>query len=364
MPLVNRLSNDYNPSDAWSSGIRSIGTIMAQMPAIRAMASQRQAMAEFQRAHAGYETAATGEANARTGLIGQQTMGESLKNKLTQTAIDKQAALMDEMRTNPPVINPDGSITFPKGTGDVLADLMGLSTDPVKDAQTIKTISTIPKTVAPVGGKVNPPNPPNSADAAGVISGIGANLIKNFTNSGQVPLDDKGRPSIPISIAPNLSTDMSDKAAMLSADGMPLPEATSFGRRLVMGVNPTMKPNVVTNTPAIPGGVFSKAIPAVTSTNRFDVTPDTNSIAQIVSQLIKINPRGAAALGFDTNQVPAAVNADVQQRSPSPATPAVKPPPMDVQWLASNPSPARVATFEAKYGKGSSGAIFNPPPTQ
>jgi hypothetical protein len=73
MPLVNRLSNDYDPSAAWASGIRSIGTVMAQMPAIRAMAQQRQAMAEFQRSHAGYEDAAAQLARTRAGLVSAQT---------------------------------------------------------------------------------------------------------------------------------------------------------------------------------------------------------------------------------------------------------------------------------------------------
>lgn len=94
MPLVNRLSNDYDPTQGIAGGIRSIGEVMAQGPRLRAQAALNRAQIGKTVAE-GNESVAHGEVYKQLGLKTQQEIQGA--NEIAQALSQPGAVQQDSM---------------------------------------------------------------------------------------------------------------------------------------------------------------------------------------------------------------------------------------------------------------------------
>lgn len=368
MPLVNYNANNYQPGEAWAGGIRNMGAMLTQLPALRAMAAQRTATAAFQNAHANYETAATGKANAETDLTNEKTRGQKQVNDGSdqfKSGIGKWSANPSDPTALADILeglgtgmrkDPDNTV---KSIGQMMAmvmarngttnqsllgDLQGGAATIYGDDQRAQRPVAVPAggtLMSPAGqtlGTALAKTLPGAGGAAASsqIMNLPKQVIQDETDSGDVPLDHNGKPVKPVQMPVTIAQQLRATAAKLNNAGMSAPDAMATARSVVLGDSPTLTPNVTTNSPAKPAGIFSSAVPADVSTNSFSVTPDAGSTNQIMQALLAMNPRAAAALGANTNAPSVSPTNAISQAMAAPQPPQAP----AAQAAPANPAPA------------------------
>lgn len=313
MALVNRLSGNYDGgASAWTGGIRNFGTALAEMPAIRAMAAQRQAMADFERSRLGYEAAATNEANARTDLIGTQ-----------------KKALDDEN---------SGHLQF---------------------ADALKRLAANPNDTDAMGdafegmGRGFKTDPANTVKAAGIL--LSQALARGgSTNMNQMAVLQGGAPQLAVADANNAA-----RAALPANNQAVLPMGSTLVSRAtgqpVVQAPANIPPGYVRTGPAV--GADAPQV-AVTGPQKQipTFTPAVESqLAKTILPMLK-----------DTNTPPGAVSGLVSRLSQAiapgsvvarPATNNVAGIPVGaIQLLKSNPHLSDA--FDQKYGQGAASAVL------
>ena len=340
------------PSPYWESqtaplygAARTIGSGIASLPMMRAMAAQRAAQAGYY-VQRGQELEQTGrEAAARTGLIEQQTsdlanqgdeareFSDSAANAIPvfsdpgATPDDRKAAATDLMRKFGRLSSkkPEEAMTI---FDHLVQRMQANPTDQVQQFEannpsklvTGSDVLSDPQLAAAQSTKGAPAA--NAASTATIAANLPANVIKSVEQSQPIPnnpamLGMTPKP-FPLTMSQALQGKLQNTFVQLVQNGVPPAQAEIDAKGLVMGTNSTAQPTITTKNPGSPevrtpgrlwGTNVTPAVPPTLSTNSFHVASG-GADQTMVGQLAK-DPRFSGVL----NQLGLAPTAGATQTS-------------------------------------------------
>jgi len=340
------------PSPYWESqtaplygAARTIGSGIASLPMMRAMAANRAAQGQFYQAHAEQEQAAAGEAAARQAQI-QQAIETEFGKTSSGTQFSKTLA-----RILPIMSDPNSTPEARRqAASDAMSDFGQLAAD--KPDEALKTFETMEQLgrnnpgdftqnfIAMNGGKMptgsdalsdeqlaaaqSAKGAPaaNAASTATIAANLPANVIKSVEQSQPIPnnpamLGMTPKP-LPLTMSQALQGKLQNTFVQLVQNGVPPAQAEIYAKGLVMGTNATAQPTITTKNPGSPevrtpgrlwGTNVTPAVPPTLSTNSFHVASG-GADQTMVGQLAK-DPRFSGVL----NQLGLAPTAGATQTS-------------------------------------------------
>jgi hypothetical protein len=324
------------PSPFWQAqtaplygAARTIGSGIASLPMMRAMAANRAAQGQFYQAHAAQEMGAADLERQKAAAMANETQEGSdfadsaasavpVFSDPSATPDDRRAAATDLMRKAGKLAakDPDKAMQI----FDHLVQRMQASpTDQVQQFEannpgklvTGADVLSDPQLAAAQSAKGAPAV--NSASTAQIAANLPANAIKSVEQSEPIPNNPATSgmtpKPFPLTISQAIQSKLQNTFTQLVQSGVPPAQAEIQAKGLVMGTNATAQPTITTNNPGSPevrtpgrlwGTNVTPAVPPTLSTNSFHVAPG-GADQTIVSALMQ-NPKTAAViqqLGLD-----------------------------------------------------------------
>lgn len=369
---------------------RTIGSGIASIPLMRAMAANRAAQGQFYVAHAEQEREAAELERQKAIAAANQTQesGDFADSAANAVPVfsdpnakpeDRQKAATDLMRKAGRLAakDPDKAMQIfdhlvqrmQAAPGDLTQQFEANNPGKLVTGSDVLTDQQL----AEAQSAKNAPKgtPPIDASATATIAGnLPASALKSVEESNPIP----GNPATPLATGGNkpfqltisqaLQSKLQNTFTQLVKSGVSPAEAEIQAKGLVMGTNAAPSPVTVTNSPGSPAvkGFFkdTPAVPPNVTTNSFTVQPG-GADQTIVAALMQ-NPKTAAVIQ-QLGLAPATANATADNGTPAPqagtatAQPAATPQPQHVAYLLQHPELAQ--QFDQKFGPGAAERILN-----
>lgn len=338
----NYYAADFNP---WVNNIRGIGTMMMQMPAIRARAAAQREESALRQAEITRAGAETGEANARTGLIG------STQKKTDAQTADLQDQTESGIRLSAALKKLVANPNDPDATGDAISEFGHYFKK--NPEQAAKAMGDLLSHVMAMRGDTN-------FATQGSLQGNAASIANNQANNTRIQ-------NTPMVVPDN-------SVAIDKTTGQPVatsPQRLSMGQRLFTPGADNVTLDTTPEVQGAPAPAKSSAADAERSRLLADLVKGGNSIdpsmtgtnagtgLKLYDALAAKN--GATGAGAAPTSAPASASAVPETGIivPGPAgkaAPTVVIPPTHVAYLHAHPEAA--GDFDAKYGAGSAAAFL------